>query len=79
MKIIKWILKKLITQERKYQIQVGYTTQHDFDMGTRDKYHLLEESFNYYVKGDYVAALALLEAQKELNAKVLSEYLYKMG
>lgn len=71
MNVIKWLLKKVIARERDRQINLyGYTPEHDDKELAKDPYHLLNEAQAHYNWGHPIAALALLQAQKEYGQRL---------
>lgn len=60
-------IKKRIAKERRRQIEdLGYTLEHDIEATTKDENHLLDEASRQYEKGNYIAALALIDADLQI-------------
>lgn len=68
-KLQQYIIRKLIAKERKRQIKLGYTLEHDAEIRDVNPNHLIEQAWVHFMRGHYIQTLALFQAQDDLNAK----------
>lgn len=72
--MFKYILKKLIQKERKYQITIcKYDYAHDRREFDKNPRHLIDEAQAHFAWGHPIVALSLLQAQMDLENQIDKE------